>query len=303
VVVAGEGATNVGLADLYQQYIVDPITGLLTPNPQNAELQQATTAQGLDPNDPRLQGTTFEGPTTPIDTQERNTLFPKGLPSPQHQGGLAQLAAQSMAGGPAQELKNQTPGPEQHPTTNTRAGQTKWLTNAPDAMAKADAGQRESRAYGDIGYSVGSAVRLAASAGAGGGAGAGAGGGAAGGAAGGVDAGAAAGTSAGASSGAGYGGGTGSSLMDAYNAYQQYGGSGGGGGGSGGGGSSGGSSGYLMQGEAPHGRGGGSGMSGTGAEISFDLGNAGKRRSALAMLGYLPQFSPQLQTGDNYFYA
>src|SRR5215831_1849572 len=52
---------------------------------------------------------TFEGPNDYVPPAEQNILFPKGLPDPQHQGGLAQLAASSRAYDQAWGTPQETP--------------------------------------------------------------------------------------------------------------------------------------------------------------------------------------------------
>jgi hypothetical protein len=312
------------------------------------QLERDRLAQlGQDPNDPRLQGITFESPTSPIDKSERDLFFPKGVPDQTHSGGLASLARSSMAPPPeAQQLNAERKSPAA-PSPGNRAESPKFLVNDPSSMAHLDQAERETRAYGDIGFSVGTLIRLAASMGAGGaaaGAGAGAGAGAAGGAAGGAAAGEAAGagagytgaagfsgaasspgTAAGASSGAGFGGGGGGfggylqryggkfgqayneyqagnygkAVMDAYQGAQD---SGLLGGKSGGGSPGGGGSGYLLEGEAPHGQAGGGGdqfhAGAIGNELSWTFGAGKDRRANLAKLGLLPQFAPQMASSE-----
>jgi len=131
---------------------------------------------------------TFEGPNDYVPPAEQNQLFPKGLPDPQHQGGLAQLAAASRAydqSKPPQE----TPPPAAPGAAAAGApvqpgstlGKT-WYGGNEAAVGKMEKDWRQEEAIKGISKVVGRIVRDIATWGAGGAAG-GAMGGAAGGAA------------------------------------------------------------------------------------------------------------------------
>jgi len=160
---------------------------------------------------------TYEGPSTRIDPQEQKILFPRGLPSEAHSGALAELARASSQQPPPQQPPQMAPsgGGSQVSAPSGRGSDASrvWNTTDRTAIAKMAREYRQEGAYGSLGHSIGTIIKILASMGAGAaaaGAGAGAGAGAAAGAggsasaAGGAAAGAApaAGTAAGASSGA-----------------------------------------------------------------------------------------------------
>src|SRR5207247_10277816 len=70
------------------------------------------------------EGVTFEGPTSYVDPAEQQQLFPQGLPSAQHSGGLAQMSALSryadLFGGGLQGLARSGAQQAQAPTTQTQ---------------------------------------------------------------------------------------------------------------------------------------------------------------------------------------
>lgn len=136
----------------------------------------------------------YVGPDDYMPKEERDTLFPKGLPAPQHSGMLARLAQASAAqdaGTP--EAQTQTL-PEEDKSRGEQApafgekGQQSWMTENPSAVGQGMREQRKADAKASIARSVGKIVRIAATMGMGG---AMAGGGGAGGAAGGATGGAA----------------------------------------------------------------------------------------------------------------
>ena len=118
-------------------------------------------------------GVTLEGPTSYVDPAEQQLLFPSGLPSQAHSGGLAQLSALSryadlMGGGPG---TGGTPGSPPHTAAATTpatpaGGQVNWMSDAPDAFAKTERDQRQLQQWENLAGDVGKWVRTAALAGA-----------------------------------------------------------------------------------------------------------------------------------------
>lgn len=123
---------------------------------------------------------TMEGPNDYMDPKEQQVLFPKGLPSDAHQGGLARLASQSRAMDIQPQYKPQTQpseGPAQAIQQGRGTGHAPQLemTGNPDAVAGLDHAARQAGAWKSIGHSVGKIIAMIAGGYAGGAAGGGGG--------------------------------------------------------------------------------------------------------------------------------
>ena len=171
------------------------------------------------------RGISVEDEEAPIDEEERNLLFPRGLPDEAHRGGLAQLAAQSMQSPtPATEplVTPDQPAPQPDQSVLPKERGRMLFTNDPAAFARSEAQRQEQQAVGGIVNFVGDVVKMAAggygaaAGAAGAGAGAAGGGAAGGGAAAGGEAAVGAGGATGGAAGGGTGGGGAGGIMDMF---------------------------------------------------------------------------------------
>lgn len=146
---------------------------------------------------------TVEGPNDYMPPEEQQTLFPKGLPTTEKEGGLAALARASRSYDAFNRNATQgpppaaTPPPQSADAPDYQPQQRHWFTGADAALAKVDKQQREVQDIGQVAKAGGTLVRMAATYGAGGAGGMGGMG------AGGAGAGAGAAAGAGAEAGAG----------------------------------------------------------------------------------------------------
>lgn len=133
--------------------------------------QQASTSVTPGPLEQGLPSdVTVEDTTTPIDQREKQLLFPNGIPTTSHQGGLARLAAQSptmSSTGPTSTPPPTTPQVNPLPSAPapqaTPKNASAWFTSNPEAEAKTEKDWRQNKAAGSVAKSSAEIVKTLAS--------------------------------------------------------------------------------------------------------------------------------------------